>query len=612
MSDVPKFSFVMPTYNRAFCIKRSIGSLLAQAGSNVELIVVDDGSTDGTEALVAETYAKELAQGVIRYVKTENGGVCKARNVGLSMVRGEWIAYLDSDNEIVPDFVATFEKAIDEHPEAEAFYCKLEFMTSKRVIGRPFDFEDLRFHNFIDLGTYIHRRALCQAEGVFDENMTRLVDWELIVRYSARHTPVFIDKVVLKYDDSKDTNRITNLGRSSYYVNLNYLRRKHCSDYPLVTTIVTTYNHERFIAQALDSAVAQEGRFIHEILVSDDCSTDGTHDVVRTYVEKNPGLVFDISGSENLGISENMRKCFDAAKGKYVAMLEGDDYWCSSGKLRAQVAFLEANPDCPMVFCALKLLSAKGLVSCGHRYDALSERVTGADFFKPPSFMGVIGNFSTCMFRTALIKNLPESLYKYRLSEIALAFHLERNGAIGFLRDEFTVYRQHAGGVWSGAGKFGQFLQRIRCREQTKAVCREEYVPLIDADIRETESSFQHYFSNAVSMCHKFEKRALESDRKVAELRKRLDAVEGKNKRLAQQAQSGQKRSQGLQARVATLEKEVAALVRSEAYRTGMFVTWPARKAWGGVKCLRENGFKYTAKHFVGKVVRLFGVKVSW
>ena len=612
-------SFVMPAYNRAFCIERSINSFLRQAAGDTELIVVDDGSSDGTEALVAKTYATEIAQGRIRFVRTANNGVCKARNVGLSMARGEWIAYLDSDNEIVPDFIETVKSAIAANPEADAFYAKLEFMTSHRIIGRTFDYDQLRYHNYIDLGTYIHHRSLYEAEGGFDENMTRLVDWELIVRYSAHHTPVFIDKVMLRYEDSGETNRITNLGRSSYYVNLNYLRRKHCADYPLVTTVVTTYNHEQFIAQALESAVAQEGRFIHEILVSDDCSTDGTRALVGEIAARNPGLVFDISGGANIGISENMRKCIGAAKGKYIAWLEGDDYWASSAKLRDQVDFMESHTDCPMVFCALKLLSAKGLGSCPHKYEALSDRVTGYDFFKPPSYMGVIGNFSTCMFRADRIKSLPASLYKHRLSEIALAFYLERFGALGFVRGEYTVYRQHAGGVWSGAGKFGQFLQRVRCREQVRDICREEYVSLVDADIQKTEDEFQRYFSKIVSMCRTFEKQSVDTGRRNAELQKKLEASSAEIAHLRQRVEkSGRQEAQAAaKARKAALsnsvlQKEIVALKSSEAYRVGMFVTWPVRKAWGGVKCLRENGAKYTAKHAVGKVLRVFGSNCKW
>ena len=72
------------------------------------------------------------------------------------------------------------------------------------------------------------------------------------------------------------------------------------------------------------------------------------------------------------------------------------------------------------------------------------------------------------------------------------------------MRSEYTVYRQHAGGVWSGAGKSGQFLQRVRCREQVRDVCREEYVSLVNADIQKLKDEFQRYSSKNVSTCRAF------------------------------------------------------------------------------------------------------------
>ena len=82
-----------------------------------------------------------------------------------------------------------------------------------------------------------------------------------------------------------------------------------------------------------------------------------------------------------------------------------------------------------------------------------------------------------------------------------------------------------------------------------------------------------------------------------------------KTKKLAEAEST---RALTLERKLQRCEREICALKVSEAYRVGMFVTWPARKAWGGVKCLRENGLRYTAKHFVGKVARLFGSKVTW
>ena len=144
-------------------------------------------------------------------------------------------------------------------------------------------------------------------------------------------------------------------------------------------------------------------------------------------------------------------------------------------------------------------------------------------------------------------------------------------------------------------------------------------MPLVDADIQKTEDEFQRYFSKIASMCRTFEKQSVEAGRRNAELQKKLEASSAEIARLRQLVEkSGRQEAQAVaKARKAALsnsvlQKEVAALHGSEAYRIGMAVTWPARKTWGGVKCLRENGVKYTLKHAVGKMLRLFGSKVRW
>ena len=183
----------------------------------------------------------------------------------------------------------------------------------------------------------------------------------------------------------------------------------------------------------------------------------------------------------------------------------------------------------------------------------------------------------------------------------------------------YLVYRQHAGGVWSGAGKFGQFLQRVRCREQVKEVCRDEYVPLVDADIVKVEAEFQRYIDKAVSMCHAFEKQALGAERQNVGLKNKLELETAsimamKSRLVADERSRAEMLSKLKKSSLICrgLQAEVNALKASESYRVGMFVTWPARKAWGGVKCLRENGIKYTVKHAAGKVLRLFGSTCKW
>lgn len=488
MSSQPAFSIIMPTFNRAYCICTAIDSVLKQTYQNFVLIVMDDGSTDNTKSLVSRQYASEIASGKILYRRIQNGGCCKARNIGLKMVHTAWVAYLDSDNKWHGRYLEFFAHAILLHPNFKAFYAQQVYLERKLVVGRPFDMDKLMEENYIDLGVYVHSRDLYRKLGGFDEKMTRLVDWELIVRYSKASAPFFIKRILMYYDDTDRKDRITN--SVNLYTNLAYIRRKHGSC-PAVTTMVTTYNHAPFLQKALDNAVCQRGKFVHEILVSDDGSTDGTRSIVRDYAKKYSGLVVDISNDRNMGISANMRKCFARATGKYIAVLEGDDYWVSPFKLKKQVEFLEASPDCSMVFSRLKV-NRDGVVSLLPRHDKLPQKLTGRDFFNAET-ISLLVNFSCCMFRRDLLQNMPEIIYKERLSEIALAFYLLRFGKIGYLDTAMSTYRIHGNGTFSGATYIEKRQQERFCREVAMEVCAPEYKADFQAAIAEIDADIERH-----------------------------------------------------------------------------------------------------------------------
>jgi len=113
----------------------------------------------------------------------------------------------------------------------------------------------------------------------------------------------------------------------------------------MVSICCTTYNHEKFIAQTVESFLMQQTNFEFEIVISDDCSTDGTLKVLKTFEQKNPGKIKVLSAKKNMGAHPNMIKTADACKGKYIALCDGDDFWTDAGKLQKQVDFLEQNPD---------------------------------------------------------------------------------------------------------------------------------------------------------------------------------------------------------------------------------------------------------------------------
>lgn len=113
----------------------------------------------------------------------------------------------------------------------------------------------------------------------------------------------------------------------------------------MVSVIVLTYNHKRYIRNALDSILMQKTDFFYEILVGDDASLDGTDEIVSQYAALHPDKLKAFIRLENLGATKNLYDLFKQAKGKYIANCEGDDYWCDPLKLQKQVDFLERNPE---------------------------------------------------------------------------------------------------------------------------------------------------------------------------------------------------------------------------------------------------------------------------
>lgn len=254
-----------------------------------------------------------------------------------------------------------------------------------------------------------------------------------------------------------------------------------------ITTIITSYNHREFIAQALDSAIAQTGDFSHEILVADDASTDGTADIVRDYAKRYPGLVKDISNRENLGISGNLKHAFSLAGGEYIAILEGDDYWTDDRKLEKQLAFLEENRECPMVFSRIRLKCGETFITLP-RHDNLPEKLSNGDLLAC-EWKNPICNFSCCFFRKESIEALPDVAYEYRLSEMTVAFFLVQLGPLGYMKEILSVYRLHDRGTYSGADECSKHLQALRSFMTVRKVAQSTCWAALTDDIESIKRS---------------------------------------------------------------------------------------------------------------------------
>lgn len=203
-----KFSLIMPTFNRSFCIKEAVNSVLEQTYQNFELIIVDDGSEDETEKLIEETYANELKSGKIVFCRVPHTGVSRARNIGLKLASSEWIGYVDSDNKIMSNYLETFANEMKK-TKAMSYFCRIKTREGGIVIGKKFKYKRLKESNYIDMGAFVHSVKLYKKYGGFDENLKRFVDWDLVLTYTKHYKPHFINEILVDYNNSKGHNRIS-------------------------------------------------------------------------------------------------------------------------------------------------------------------------------------------------------------------------------------------------------------------------------------------------------------------------------------------------------------------------------------------------------------------
>ena len=117
---------------------------------------------------------------------------------------------------------------------------------------------------------------------------------------------------------------------------------------PLVSVYCLAYNHEKYIRETLEGFMRQKTDFSYEVIVHDDASTDGTANIIREYAEKYPEIIKPIIQTENQyskGLLIFHSFIYPHIRGKYLAVCEGDDYWCDEYKLQKQVDWMEAHPD---------------------------------------------------------------------------------------------------------------------------------------------------------------------------------------------------------------------------------------------------------------------------
>lgn len=211
------FSVIMPVFNRSDLVLDSIDSILRQSYKNFELVIIDDGSNDDTCEIIRKVISQNSNVNIELIELCENKGVSFARNRGLEKATGDIITYLDSDNVWDEDYLLILNDVFvsNEHKSAyagqEIFYydheMNIEFRTAVRLL--PFNRSKIENENFIDLNVFSHRNSLFNELGGFREDLRRLVDWDLILKYTAENPPLLIPALMNKYYFGLAANQIT-------------------------------------------------------------------------------------------------------------------------------------------------------------------------------------------------------------------------------------------------------------------------------------------------------------------------------------------------------------------------------------------------------------------
>ncbi len=225
-----------------------------------------------------------------------------------------------------------------------------------------------------------------------------------------------------------------------------------------LTVLVFTYNHENYVAQALDSVLMQEFDGDYEVVIADDCSTDGTREILLEYQRKHPDTIRLVFADKNLNDNQITIQLFEEAAGQYIALLEGDDFWTSSSKLKKQLQFLDEHPECGMCFHNVAHLRENGDDrQVVHNSPDQKKFLSLNDVLQASSIA-----YGSVVCRAGLIERFPAWYRTIFGGDWALCILYAERATIGYLDEVMGTYRIHSGGVWSGLDAIGKLERSIQ------------------------------------------------------------------------------------------------------------------------------------------------------
>lgn len=222
---------------------------------------------------------------------------------------------------------------------------------------------------------------------------------------------------------------------------------------PLVSVNMITYNHEPYIAQAIEGVVNQRANFTFELLIGEDCSTDNTRQIVLDYQKRYPNIIRVISSDINLGATSNLYQLMLECSGKYISFCEGDDYWIDPYKLQKQFDFMEAHQKCGLVHTDYDIFHEESGVFEKSIHKKLKSKLSGKCFERYWNMVGYKLAIKTVTvmwrsdYKVECCKLLQAGIENnWKLGDFQLFALISKNSEVGYLSESTSVYRARKSG----------------------------------------------------------------------------------------------------------------------------------------------------------------------
>lgn len=280
----------------------------------------------------------------------------------------------------------------------------------------------------------------------------------------------------------------------------------------LVSVNCITYNHEKYISDAIEGFLMQKTNFDIEILIGEDCSTDNTKKIIEKYIDMYPNKITLITANMNVGAKKNERRLLEGSKGKYIALCEGDDYWTDPLKLQKQANYMENNKQCTLCFHSADIVTATKRKTNKKIRPYYNNTVS-------PTEDIIIGGGGFCptqslMYLKESMDDQPDFFIKSPVGDYPLQMIVSSHGYAYYIDENMSSYRIAVKGSWTQTtstkekrlqiseeilcmlGDFDKYTNYKYSTAVNKAKLNKKYrILILQGKIKELKSQYKKYYT---------------------------------------------------------------------------------------------------------------------